>query len=103
METAAPSAKGNGGIGNVSHRKTSLSGDTPQARWKADHPKETWAHSALRSALKRGLIDKEPCEVCGASDVDGHHDDYDRPMDVHWLCRLHHKAEHRRMKCEATG
>ncbi|SIT56247.1 hypothetical protein BQ8794_270074 [Mesorhizobium prunaredense] len=69
---------------------------SPQARWNAAHPKEIWAHAALRSALKKGLIEKEPCGVCGAHEVDGHHHDYDRPMDVRWLCRLHHRGVHRK-------
>lgn len=76
---------------------------SPQAKWKAANPQAVWAQQALRSALRRGLTDKEPCEVCGADEVDGHHDDYDRPMDVRWLCRRHHKREHRRLKCEAVS
>lgn len=78
---------------------------TPQARWSDRNPKARWAHSALRSALKRGLIAKEPCERCGATEVDGHHEDYDRPMVVRWLCRKDHKQEHARLnalKCEAA-
>lgn len=102
-ETAAPIAVGNGGLENVAPRKSSLSYSTPQARWAAANPQAVWAHQALRSALKRGLVIQEPCRVCGALDAEAHHPDYDRPMDVDWLCRRHHKAEHRRLKCEATG
>lgn len=73
---------------------------TPQAKWKTGNPKAVWAHNALRSALRRGLLERGPCEVCGAEKTDAHHDpdDYDRPMAVRWLCRLHHKAEHKRLK-----
>lgn len=66
-----------------------------QARWNAAHPKELWAHAALRSAIRKGLIERQPCEVCGAEPADGHHDDYDRPMVVRWLCRLHHRRVHK--------
>jgi hypothetical protein len=66
-----------------------------QAKWQATHPKEIWAHAALRSALKRGLLERLPCEICGAEPADGHHDDYDIPLRVRWLCRAHHKAVHR--------
>ena len=72
-----------------------------QAKWNASHPKELWAHAALRSAIRKGLISRGGCEVCGAEETDGHHDDYDRPLDVRWLCRLHHRAVHRK-KCEAA-
>lgn len=66
-----------------------------QAKWRERHPKRVWAQSALRSALKRGLILQEPCMVCGSPIAEAHHPDYDRPMHVHWLCRKHHKAAHR--------
>ena len=65
-----------------------------QTAWNNAHPKELWAHAALRSAIRKGLISRGCCEVCGAEDTDGHHDDYDRPMAVRWLCRLHHRAVH---------
>jgi hypothetical protein len=42
------------------------------------------------------------CEDCGDPDTEAHHPDYDRPMVVRWLCRKCHKAEHRRLKCEAA-
>lgn len=74
-----------------------------QAKWNAAHPKEMWAHQALRSAIGRGLIERQPCEVCGEAKTDAHHDDYDRPLLIRWLCRLHHRAVHRELKCEAAN
>ena len=71
-----------------------------QQKWSDAHPQERWAHSALRSALRRGLVEKKSCEVCGDVKADAHHPDYDRPMLVRWLCRKHHKEEHRRLKCQ---
>lgn len=75
---------------------------SPQRRWNKAHPLARWAHSALRSALKKGLIEQEPCEVCGDPNSEAHHDPnaYDRPLDVTWLCRLHHKREHKRLRKE---
>lgn len=67
-----------------------------QTKWNNAHPKELWAHAALRSALRKGLVVRGKCEVCGAENVDGHHADYDRPMHVNWLCRLHHRAVHKK-------
>jgi len=71
-----------------------------QARWRDRNPMKVWAQAALRSAVKRGLVERQPCKVCGSLDADAHHADYSKPADVVWLCRLHHKAEHRRMRCE---
>lgn len=67
-----------------------------QARWNNANPKAMWAHAALRSAIRKGLIQRCACEVCGAEPADGHHDDYDRPMKVRWLCRLHHREAHKK-------
>jgi len=75
---------------------TSPSDLSPQAKWNTSNPKAIWAHAALRSAIKKGLIERGPCEVCGNEHVDGHHDDYDKPMVVRWLCRLHHRHLHAR-------
>lgn len=94
-ETAAPSGIGNGGKDNVSPRKSNLSGVTPQEKWKRANPQKVWAHQALRSAKRRGLVIQEPCEECGDPNAEAHHDDYDRPMCVRWLCRRHHVRLHR--------
>lgn len=87
--------------GEVSTRnapETQLTKWSRQARWQAANPKARWAHVCLQSALRRGLTGREPCAVCGDEKVDGHHPDYDRPMDVIWLCRKHHKAAHRQSR-----
>jgi hypothetical protein len=69
---------------------------TRQQKWAAAHPRARWAHSCLRSAIRRGLVTRQPCEVCGAEPADGHHPDYDRPAHVQWLCRRHHRELHRK-------
>lgn len=69
-----------------------------QVQWNKANPKARWAQRCLRSALKAGLIEKRPCEVCGSEDSEAHHPDYDKPAVVTWLCRLHHKHEHKRMR-----
>ena len=51
------------------------------------------ARSYLASYVRRGLIARQPCEVCGDK-AQSHHDDYDKPLDVRWLCELHHLALH---------
>jgi len=69
---------------------------TRQERWRARHPKKAWAHMATRSALRRGLLQKQPCAICGDPKAEAHHEDYDRPLLVRWLCRKHHKQAHKR-------
>lgn len=54
------------------------------------------ARAAVARAVARGDLERQPCETCGAR-AEAHHDDYSRPLDVRWLCPIHH-AEHHRPK-----
>lgn len=53
------------------------------------------ATTALNNAVRDGRISKLPCFICGCLDVQGHHPDYSRPLDVIWLCVKHHAEIHR--------
>ena len=46
-----------------------------------------------RDLVARHLT-KQPCVICGNPKSEGHHEDYDKPLDVVWLCRLHHRLYH---------
>jgi len=59
------------------------------------------ARRALRTAIESGRVSPEPCAVCGAARVEGHHVAYDMPLCVVWLCRPHHQQLHAEAK--ATG
>lgn len=39
-------------------------------------------------------LERKPCEVCGETKVEAHHDDYLKPLDVRWLCKRHHAEVH---------
>lgn len=49
----------------------------------------------VNNAVSSGKIKKQPCEVCGAELVEAHHDDYNKPLEVRWLCKKHHTEWHR--------
>lgn len=38
----------------------------------------------------------QPCKACGAEKAEMHHDHYDQPLDVRWLCPPCHDAMHRK-------
>ena len=49
-------------------------------------------------AIKQGKLTRQPCEVCNTiEDVQAHHDDYTKPLDVRWLCRKHHREHHKNL------
>lgn len=41
-----------------------------------------------------GELVAQPCESCGAWDVEMHHTDYSKPLEIEWLCTTCHLAEH---------
>lgn len=63
-------------------------------RYREQNPKKYAAHSAVGNAIRKGLLIPKPCEICGEVEVHGHHDDYDFPLTVRWLCAPHHFEWH---------
>ncbi len=54
------------------------------------------AHALVSLALSRGELIRQPCETCGEQKAVAHHDDYERPLDVRWLCASCHMKHHHR-------
>lgn len=63
------------------------------AAYAIKYPNRVKANMAARNAVRDGRLTKLPCLMCG-SDAVAHHPDYDRPLDVVWLCHSHHKKTH---------
>lgn len=66
--------------------------------WRTKNPEKYKAHWILNSAITTGEIKRRPCETCGEKrkyHVHAHHDDYTKPLEVKWLCVIHHKAVHK--------
>lgn len=59
------------------------------------NPEKRAAHLALGRAVRDGKIQKLPCAFCGENDnLEAHHHDYSKPLDVTWLCRPCHRRFH---------
>ena len=57
--------------------------------------KKYQAQQLVRTAVKKGRLIKTTCEQCDSLEKTiGHHDDYDKPLDVRWLCCACHGAWH---------
>lgn len=64
--------------------------------WRSQNRDITAANRLVARALKDGVLTKQPCTLCGcALATEGHHQDYNRPLDIQWLCKKHHRAWHR--------
>jgi len=64
---------------------------TPEQKMKMQ------ARVAVSHAVARGKLVHGPCESEGpacSGRIEGHHDDYSKPLDVRWLCRRHHDEVH---------
>ena len=60
------------------------------------NPEKVKARSELHAAMKRGEVVKPTrcCECGKQKKLDGHHDDYTKPLEVRWFCRSCHVKYH---------
>lgn len=66
-------------------------------RWQAAHPKALAAHRAVTRAKRRGeLVVPDRCAIAGCDRpaAHAHHADYERPLDVLFVCARHHERLH---------
>lgn len=54
--------------------------------------------SKVGHAVRTGLIDRQPCCMCGDLKTEAHHYDYSKPFELVWLCRVHHSRLHGAIK-----
>jgi len=56
------------------------------------------ARGILNRAILTDEIKREPCQECGEVRSEAHHRDYSKPLEVLWLCSVHHNATHKEIK-----
>jgi len=70
------------------------------AKWRRANPlnpdqkRKDIARSYAGVYLRRGKLQKSPCRDCLSPDSQMHHPNYDKPLEVVWLCRDCHMKEH---------
>lgn len=61
------------------------------------YPQYRQAAALVLKALKDGALRKDSCACLGANcrgQIHAHHNNYNKPLEVVWLCKGHHEAWH---------
>lgn len=67
--------------------------------WESRNKLASHCHWIVKRAIKKGILIRKPCEVCNTlKNIRAHHNNYYKPLEVMWLCELHHREQHKKMK-----
>jgi len=74
--------------------KAAFKKSTTKYRKANPHRKKAW--NTLNRGIERGIINRpNNCMICGSiKKLQAHHEDYDKPLEVAWLCVKCHKDTH---------
>jgi hypothetical protein len=70
---------------------------------KVKWPLKNKARGIVQTAIANGSLLRQPCEKCGSLNAEAHHEDYSKPLDVVWLCSVHHALRHRELKAQGVS
>lgn len=71
------------------------------AAWRKADRRRMKCHNAVARAIKAGKLERQPCVRCASTKAVAHHEDYDKPLDVMWLCQICHKQRHKELLNES--
>ena len=62
------------------------------------NPVKDGARNTVRRSIRSGLLTRpNACERCASKvNIQAHHEDYSKPLEVQWLCRKCHAKHHRK-------
>jgi transposase-like protein len=68
--------------------------------YKKRYPMVYASHVIANNAIREGkLVPAKKCSVCNSTNkIEGHHDNYTKPLVVRWLCEPCHKTWHQNNK-----
>ena len=69
-------------------------------KYRENNKKMAKAHGIFKQAIVDKTIIRGNCVICGSPNALGHHDDYNKPLDVIWLCPKHHSSFRNRIYWE---
>jgi hypothetical protein len=65
--------------------------------WRLADKRRAKCHNAVARAIKKNELVPMPCIRCGEVKSVAHHENYDKPLDVMWLCQPCHKQRHKEL------
>ena len=71
--------------------------------WRAEDKRRLAAHHAVARAIRNGSLFRLPCVRCEKVKSLAHHEDYDKPLEVMWLCQPCHKQRHKELDGQFTN
>ena len=63
--------------------------------WRQQDKRRMQCHNAVTRAIRSGKLIRQPCIRCGDEKSLAHHEDYDQPLLIMWLCQPCHKQRHK--------
>lgn len=60
-------------------------------------------YGIVRRAIRAGVLVRQPCVICGDPRGHAHHENYDYPLEVTWICHAHHMAWHAEKRLQHEG
>jgi len=71
-----------------------------QSSYRKKYPLKYAAHVIVSNAIRdKKIVKQSICSECGSEKkIEGHHDDYTKPLSVRWLCEPCHKQWHKHNK-----
>lgn len=66
--------------------------------WNEENSKSRKAHGIVARAIRSGSLVRCACQRCGSIKSVAHHEDYEKPLEVVWLCSACHKQRHKELK-----
>lgn len=71
-------------------------------KWRKNNPQKVKAHSIVNEAIRTGkLVKPTKCSFCNLEKkVQAHHEDYEKPLEITWLCSTCHSNLHKQKRIE---
>lgn len=64
-----------------------------QRTYEQKNKQKIYARMIIRSYIHKRKLTRDICAICGINDnIEAHHENYDEPLHIMWLCTEHHSG-----------